>query len=390
MTTIHLTALCCLLLWALFQVGSAGNCSSLPTIILSRQGSQYEVGSLSLILRPTTNGVPIPGSQLEWKIFSLIERTRSTKDVSGSQLGTSLCLSKSESEFRLDERPDPFFVSVPTEKCINKYNVPCGELLRVINATDLDCWNERIVAPFFNTTRETVFVHYSHPSFPDFSMKAGFHLTDDFITIYPLPNSTMVKNSYNPSMIKLSYEVYNFPWLGPRDVITGPRNNASYFSIWFENNIEIQAGNLTVDWFGENRVVTYSSTDGLTNLKLEVDSAYILDGEPWLHTFEPGGFSFVSESALPPFSMYSTVTMCAPPVSYWSSAIYDPSIGYLFSGDSMSPQAASQKKGGGLSSVGLAMIILFSIVAVFVVVGAVLAFYVIPKMRSSSSARLGA
>lgn len=124
-----------------------------------------------------------------------------------------------------------------------------------------------MVTPFFNTTRESVFVHYSHPNFPDFRMKAGFHLTDDFITVYPIQNSTVVKNSYeyvfkgtvqflvsqififadlieisqnSPSLIKLSYEVYNFPWLGPKDVITGPNNNASYFTIWFENNGTIQ------------------------------------------------------------------------------------------------------------------------------------------------------
>lgn len=83
--------------------------------------------------------------------------------------------------------------------------------------------------------------------------------------------------------------------------------------------------------------------------------------------------------------------MCAPPVSYWASAIYDPSLGFLFSGDSTSPTASAKHKGGGLHGVGLAMVILFSIVAAFIVAGAVIAFYVLPKMKANDSAhRIGA
>jgi hypothetical protein len=239
------------------------------------------------------------------------------------------------------------------------------------------------IAPFENTTRESVFVHYSHPSFPEFRMRVAFHLTDDPVIVYPIENSTVVKNRYVPGMLKITYEIDNFPWLGPTDVVTGPQGNASYLGLWFNNSIEMLAGTLSITVEEENRLVNFSSADGKTSLILDIDSAYIIDDQPWLQSFIPSTVSFESENPLPPISLYSTLSMCASGAAHWEKAIYDPSLGYLFSQDPAVPvdENAPRPK-SGLSTAAIASIAVFVPVLVGVIVAGVVIMVVLPKLRA--------
>jgi hypothetical protein len=192
----HCLAVVCILLLGCYQASAAGNCSQVAPITLHRPGSVYEVGSLAAVLFPGSNGVPVPGARVEWKFFSLIERLRIQNDIHGDPLPSSKCNSPSSADFTLSEQPNPFKPANPSESCVPGDDKPCGELLRTLNADDMDCWFEHIIAPFYGTSRESVLVHFSHPSHPDFRMIAGFHLTDDAVTIYPIQNSTLISNRY--------------------------------------------------------------------------------------------------------------------------------------------------------------------------------------------------
>jgi hypothetical protein len=40
--------------------------------------------------------------------------------------------------------------------------------------------------------------------------------------------------------MKVTYEIDNFPWQGPSDIVLGNYNNASYLSLWFNTSCTCQ------------------------------------------------------------------------------------------------------------------------------------------------------
>jgi hypothetical protein len=155
--------------------------------------------------------------------------------------------------------------------------------------------------------------------------------------------------------------------------------------------VSVPSGLLNVTSYAERRIINFTSTDGLVSMVLDVDSAYMLDGAPWLQESNPSNIPFASESPVS-LSIFSTVSLCASQVGYWAKAVYDPNLGMLFNGNSESPpsqdpNSPAAKKNGKLSAAAIASIAVFVPVAVGLAVAAVVILIILPKMRSGMPIR---
>ena len=146
--------------------------------------------------------------------------------------------------------------------------------------------------------------------------------------------------------------------------------------------VVVQPGGIFVEEDAQHRRLTYTSTDGSVGLVMDVDSAYIVDGQPLLDTSSNTSTGF---PGLPAFTEWimSSVTMCPMDLGHWSIANYDPALGFLFNAAGGSPPSGtpSNRKSGALSPVGIAMISVFVPVLVLIIIGAVIIFVVLPSRR---------
>lgn len=195
--SMHVSFFLLLLLASYLPLASAaGNCSSLTPQSLSVGRQRITFGGLGVVLQPLVGSVPSTDYRVEWSFAWLVERNRTSHYVNGIPFSPSLCISPSDTAFRITPIPNPLEPGSPTEPCAEDSNIPCGALLSYIAGEDLDCWMEKKVEPFLNATRTSHYVHYSLPTAPTFELIAGFHLVDKNVTDYPLRNSTAITNEY--------------------------------------------------------------------------------------------------------------------------------------------------------------------------------------------------
>ena len=137
-----------------------------------------------------------------------------------------------------------------------------------------------------------------------------------------------------------------------------------------------------------HRRVNFTSTDGKVGLVLDVDSAFVVDGRPWLHYTSNSSLSVPDIGAISQW-LFSSASVCPMDQGHWTDAYYDPSIGFLFNAgpESTTPPSntPSSRKNGGLSPVGIAMISVFVPVLVLLGVAAFVILVVLPKRQESKA-----
>lgn len=115
---------------------------------------------------------------------------------------------------------------------------------------------------------------------------------------------------------------------------------------------------------------------------VEVDSSFILDSTPFLEPNVTQSPFTISTGVSISLDLSSTVSLCSNDVGHWQQAIYDPTLGFLFSlSEDPAPHGKSQKFAGWR----IAIIIIFVIVALVIIAGAVYAFAIMPRLRASKS-----
>jgi hypothetical protein len=134
----------------------------------------------------------------------------------------------------------------------------------------------------------------------------------------------------------------------------------------------VPPGKIGAEVKDQRRLVTYNSTDERIRIKIDIDSVYLLDGQPWKQIFSPSSFNMQPETSIE-LTLYSSLSMCPTDTAYWSHAIYDPSLSTLFVGDPSPPPGSPESKGkSGLTTGQIAVIAtvipIVVILAAFVIV----------------------
>lgn len=118
---------------------------------------------------------------------------------------------------------------------------------------------------------------------------------------------------------------------------------------------------------------------------MNVDSSYILDGIPYFAIPETNtSFPFHSDYPVS-IALSSTVSLCAENVGHWEEAIYDPTLGFLFS---LSPDPGPSSRRSSFVPWGVVGVVLVLVVLAVIAGAAVYAFVIVPKRRSKESAKL--
>jgi hypothetical protein len=176
---------CLVLLVALAMVtlSMAGNCSTIDPITMDRDSSLYSISGGTVRVIPVKNGETLVNSAIRWELSYFIERAKVTRDIEGNAIDPTAVLPE-RPDFSIWSPADPLESHDPSKACTGK-TLPCGEVLNYLDPADYDCWMEHVTAPFHGFTRESVFVHFSHPSYPDLSIVVGNHLLDGYLEVRP-------------------------------------------------------------------------------------------------------------------------------------------------------------------------------------------------------------
>lgn len=135
---------------------------------------------------------------------------------------------------------DPLEPYDPGKICTNYegYDLPCGPLVNHMTLDDFDCWAERVVAPFHNHTRESVFVHFSNASWPNFKFTGEHHLVDGDVTVAINTTGDAAVEIYTTNTLKVAYTWQHYPWVGDPNIVYVQNtsrviyNNGSAFEFW--------------------------------------------------------------------------------------------------------------------------------------------------------------
>lgn len=228
-----------------------GNCSALPMEVMERAGVKYEISGPHILTYPTdAEGNRIQGIFCEWVFDLFVERAKSLDEnksgvmvptsispepefdlsflfsgkrdnssdgsdanlveENGVQHGTQLDPGSSQARSGKQTRQpnievnrkrraystvvDPLEPRIENQPCSSDSTAPCGEILNAIWVSEMDCWGYRETKDFMGHARESYWLHFSHPAYPNFTFIIEHHLIDEHFEYYG--NSTGVRELY--------------------------------------------------------------------------------------------------------------------------------------------------------------------------------------------------
>lgn len=214
----------------------AGNCTLQEPMLIDREGTLYNVSGPVIHIHPKLNGVPQYDISLSWTVSLFVERDKIL--VGGPGYWVYSAPRPTGSPF--DPMVDPLLPYNANVNCPNFDSVaaPCGPILQHINVEDLDCWAERVIAPFHGHTRESIYVHFSNASWPGFTFVSEHHIVDGDVTVEVGNPGIPAQEVYTANALKVGYSWQNYPWAGNSTISyfdDGDQvyNSGSAFEFWF-------------------------------------------------------------------------------------------------------------------------------------------------------------
>jgi len=214
-----------------------GNCSLVGPMIIEREGTLYNISGPHISVYPKLNGVVQYDTILGWKLTTFIERDKVNQTLDGGMFpsGQKFYSGPTPDDNPFNPMVDPLEPFVPGQACTHS-SLPCGVVLNYMNAADLDCWAERVIAPFHGRTRESVYFYFSNPAAPGFEFIMENHVVDGDVTV-PLNNPGYpISEEYSAESLKIAYQWSNIPWVGSPyiNLTDAPTNNGSTFEFWVD------------------------------------------------------------------------------------------------------------------------------------------------------------
>ena len=219
-----------------------GNCSRLEPIYLHNDGTLYNISGERINVHPKLDGVVQYDVVLGWAMSLFIERDKVNHTAAGVYYapGVYVYSAPDAAANPFDPTVDPLEPYVPNKVCTNGpvSGNPCGPVLKYYRLTEMDCWAEHIIAPFHGRTRESVYIHYTHPSSDGFQFISEHHMVDSEISIPRNNSGWPIVEDFYPNSLKVAYQWMNFPWVGSNTINTAnlspDTNNGSTFEFWFD------------------------------------------------------------------------------------------------------------------------------------------------------------
>ena len=149
------------------------------------------------------------------------------------------------------------------------------------------------------------------------------------------------------------------------------------------HKVAIKPGNLSIESKGYKRYLRYNASESDVRLLVDVDSTFILDGQPFSEQDVVLGEYFFQPTFDAEISLSSTVGLCAPDVGHWEHAVYDPSLAFLFT-----PAPSPSHKSNRFVPWGVVGVVLVLLALIVIGLGAVYAFIIKPRNRALEASRL--
>jgi len=225
----------------LFSVAYGGNCTSIATETIDRAATAFEITGPRITIHPKVGGVVRNDVYLIWDLFMMVERGKIVATSGGSSIfpNYTYVVPLAVDNPLQSDSIDPLEPYNPTITCHGqKQSLPCSPVIQHFLMSDFDCYTEHVVAPFHGFSRESVFVYFTHSSYPNFTFTTEQHVLDGDLII-PLNNSgDAAYQSYSKDSLKLNYVWGNFPWARPEPIsfftndIGEVHNNGSAMDFW--------------------------------------------------------------------------------------------------------------------------------------------------------------
>jgi hypothetical protein len=205
--SLHAIYMCILLLLIacnLISTSHAGNCTSIKTESIERYGILFNITGPLIAIHPHLNGSILDELYLKWHLDVFVERSKISQSLSGDPRNFTHVSPTPPFNPYLIVETDPLEPHRTGVACTGRA-FECGPLINHFSSADLNCWTERKIVPFHGHTRETVYVHFSHPSHPDFQLTAEHHVLDaDF---------SLAMNNTGVITVQEYRYVFHFPYL---------------------------------------------------------------------------------------------------------------------------------------------------------------------------------
>lgn len=177
----------------IFGESAGGNCTNIPPIVIDRESVRYEIRAGEVFVFPTHNGHITGDTSLRWNLNMLVERNRTSFDSDGRPVRPSCIIPGCNSICT----SNPLEPAISSSACSGSNSgKPCGAVVSHVGFEELDCYIEHVKTNFHGFERESVFVHYTHSSYPSFKATSANHLLNGYFDYYPIPNNTLVVNRY--------------------------------------------------------------------------------------------------------------------------------------------------------------------------------------------------
>lgn len=198
---------------------SSANCTNSPTITLARERVLYEVSGGHVVSHAVVGGQFVGSNSISWTLDMMVERNKTAAVYAGVvyEYGCVMPIldASSFAEIFLTNSThlDPLEPSVPGHICSGKGreltpgSLQCGDVLGHIRVQDFDCWTEHTNGTLGGFNLETVVVHFSHPSYPAFSLRTSYQLLDadlEYIYVHPQGGNQTLEYQYAPHPLTAS------------------------------------------------------------------------------------------------------------------------------------------------------------------------------------------
>lgn len=188
---------CLVLLLVSLAHGLPVPCNEAVPLQILRKDSAFWINGTIIEMQPANNFVPVTDATMVFNFFALQERGRSNTYINGSATPGFRCVDPTLGGNAFNPSMDPFDPGLPTVQCPgDDGGWPCGQLLFVMNSSDYFCEVQHVITSFHGAERESIFVNYTHTSYPDFWLYTGFHVVNETVVDCPVPANTQYCNVY--------------------------------------------------------------------------------------------------------------------------------------------------------------------------------------------------
>lgn len=197
MTVALLGILLCLLCptWAY-----VGNCSQVPAKSLFSDTAGFLISPLRLEVFPALNGARASAFGLIFEPYLYVERNRSLLVTDDTN-----CVYPAGNGDSFNAAWGDLLLNDTSSNC-SGWEMPCGTLFNYMYPSELDCTTEEVTGAFYNVSARSVYIYFTHPSYPGFKITFSAVLVNESLTVYPFDDPQ------NPAAIKYVYEYGNRFW----------------------------------------------------------------------------------------------------------------------------------------------------------------------------------